>query len=99
MPWSIPAALTAGFAAGVAAGEVAGQVAKELGASERVERIVRQTTHTVVSTGVQWTVNAGMADPVGAAAAPAAAIAGAQAHQIALDLLASGQVPAPIPSS
>ena len=75
------------------------QVAKELGASERVERIVRQTTHTVVSTGVQWTVNAGMADPVGAAAAPAAAIAGAQAHQIALDLLASGQVPAPIPSS
>jgi hypothetical protein len=37
----------------------------------------------------QWTVNAGMADPVGATAAPGAATAGAVAHQAAIDALAN----------
>jgi hypothetical protein len=89
----------AGFTAGVAVGEVAGQIAKELGASERVGRIVRQTTHVVVSTGVQWTVNAAMVDPVGAAAAPAAAGAGAVVHQAAVEAFASGQGAAPVQST
>jgi hypothetical protein len=99
MPWSIAAATAAGFSVGVALGELAGQVAKELGASERVERVVRQTTHSVASTGVQWAVNTAMLDPVGAAAAPATAVAGSQAHQLAYDLLMNSQSSASTPST
>jgi hypothetical protein len=98
MPWSIPAATATGFAAGVAVGEVAGQIAKGLGASERVERIVRQAAHSLTSTGVQWAINTTMLDPVGAAAAPAAAVAGSQVHQMAYDLFTSSQSPAPNPA-
>jgi hypothetical protein len=99
MPWSIPAAQVAGLAAGVAAGEVAGDIAKELGASERVERIVRQTAHTLASMGVRLVVHVGMADPVGAASALVAAPSGAWAHEIVRDLRAGDQVPAPHPAT
>ena len=98
MPWSIPAAQVAGLAAGVAAGEVAGDIAKELGANERVERIVRQTAHTLASMGVRLVVHVGMADPVGAASALVTAPSGAMAHELARDLRAGDQAPAPHPA-
>jgi len=99
MPWSIPAATFAGFTTGVAAGEKASQIAKKAGASERAERIVREATHAIVSTGVQWVVNLGMADPVGAAAAPVAAGTGAVIHQKAVDALRSGRSAAMVQSA
>jgi hypothetical protein len=99
MPWSIPTAQVAGLAAGVAAGEMAGEIAKELGASERVERIVRQTTNTLASMGVRLVIHVGMADPVGAASALVAAPVGAWANEHARDLRAGDQAPAPHPAT
>jgi hypothetical protein len=95
MPWSIPAAQAAGFAAGVAAGELAGDIAKEFGANERAERIIRQTAHTVASTGVRWLIHAGMADLAGALTAPVLAASGALAHETAHTRRAIDRAPVP----
>ena len=99
MPWSIPTAQAAGFAAGMAAGELAGEIAKELGASERGERIARQVTHWLASTGVRLVIHVGMADPAGALTAPVLAVVGAGIHETAHDQLASDRAAAPSPST
>ena len=99
MAWSIPAAQAAGLAAGVAAGELAGEIAKELGASERAERIIRQTAHTLASMGVRLVIHVGMADPVGAASALVAAPSGAWASEAVRDLRAGDHVPAANPAA